>query len=154
MSQYKFHAEIREAPRGGAWVEIPSDVLEAFGTRGRVKVKASFDGYPYRGSIVPMGGVHVLGVKKATRAAIGKSVGDTVHVILEQDAEPREVDVPEELAKALEANPEASAFFDTLAYTYRKEYAEWIAGAKRAETREQRAQRAVEKLGLGEKLRQ
>ena len=154
MSQYTFQAEIKEAPRGGAWVEIPSNISEAFGTRGRVKVKACFDGYPYRGSVVPMGGVHVLGVKKAIRASIGKSVGDTVHVILEQDAEPREVDVPEELAKALRANPEASAFFDTLAYTYRKEYAEWIAGAKRAETRERRARRAVEKLGLGEKLRQ
>jgi hypothetical protein len=152
MGKYEFDTEIQEAPRGGAWVEIPLDVLAVFGTRGRVKVKASFDGYPYRGSIVPMGGVHVLGVQKAIREAIGKSIGVTVHVVLEQDEEPREVLVPEELALALEANPQARAVFEGLSYTHRKEYARWIAEAKRAETRERRARAAMEKLSRGEKL--
>lgn len=51
-----FDAELREGPRGGAFIEIPAAVLNALGGGGRIKVNASFDGHPYRGSIVSMGG--------------------------------------------------------------------------------------------------
>ena len=43
----------------------------------------------------------------------------------------------------------ASAAFDKLAFTHRKEYAEWIAEAKREETRERRAAKAIEMLRDG-----
>ncbi len=153
MSEFELDAEIREAPRGGAYVEIPSDALPLLGGTGRVKVKATFDGVPYRGSIVPMGGVHVLGLQKAIREAIGKSIGDTVHVTLEEDREPREVDIPAEFAAALDADPAVKAFFECLSYTHRREYAEWIATAKRIETRERRVQEAMELLRHGVKSR-
>ena len=97
-----------------------------------------------------MGGVHVLGITKAIRQAIGKSIGDRVQVVVDQDTEPRIVEVPEDLAAALQANPQAQAVFDNLAYSHRREYAQWIAEAKRPETRERRVKQAIEKLSRGE----
>ena len=75
--------------------------------------------------------------------------GDCVTVEVELDTEPREVEVPPELAEALEPEPELRAFFDGLSYTHRREYAEWVAEAKRVETRRRRAAKAVELLRDG-----
>ena len=125
---------------------MPLNVEEEFGTRGRVKVSATFDGEPYRGSIVPMGGSHVLGIRKAIREAIGKSIGDTVKVVLERDTEERVVEVPIELADAFKRNKQARRRYDGLSYTHRREYAEWVGGAKKPETRERRAQKTIEQL--------
>jgi hypothetical protein len=149
----EFEAEIRPARQNGAWVEVPFDIEDIYGTRGQVKVRATFDGEAYSGSIAPMGdGCHALGMTKALRAATGKDIGDTVRVTIERDATPRIVEVPPDLEAALAAHAEARAFFDGLAYTPKKEYAQWIAGAKRQETRERRLAQAIEKLGRGEKL--
>ena len=65
--KHEFDAVIEEARSGGAWVTIPFSVPDVFGTKGRVKVSATFDGHSYRGSIAPMGGAHVLGMSKAIR---------------------------------------------------------------------------------------
>jgi hypothetical protein len=145
-------ATIEEARGGGALVEIPFDVEEVYGARGRVKIRATFDGHPYRGSIAPMGGRHLLGITKAIREAIGKQPGDRVEVAVERDTEERTVEVPAELTAALAEHPEAQRAFDGLAYTYRKDYARWVGGAKRAETRARRLEKAIDKLSRGEKL--
>jgi hypothetical protein len=152
-ARYEFDAEIKEAIRGGAWVEVPADAVRQLGTRARVPVRASFDGAPYRGSVVPMGGTHVLGVTKAIRQRIDKSVGDTVHVTLERDEAPREVELPADLTEALAADPQAKAFFGTLSFTHRREYVEWIVEAKRPETRERRVREALEMLSRRQKTR-
>ena len=123
---WEFTAEIKSGHRGGALVEFPHDVESVFGTRGRVKVRASFDGHPYRGSLAPMGGKHVLGMLKTIRRALGKDVGDLVHVTIELDSEDRIVDVPRDLKEALRARPQLESRFGALAYTYRKEFARWI----------------------------
>lgn len=85
---YEFDATIRasEIGKGGAYAVFPYDVREEFG-KGRVKVRATFDGVSYDGSIVNMGMKHadgsicyVIGILKDIRVRIGKQVGDTVHV--------------------------------------------------------------------------
>lgn len=62
---YRFRAVLRKVPGlDGAYIEFPYDVREEFG-KGRVKVSASFDGFPYEGSLVRMGTPgHILGVRK------------------------------------------------------------------------------------------
>jgi hypothetical protein len=81
-SNVKSFISIIEKPDNGmdtAFITIPFDVEKAYGTKGQVKVKATFDGYPYRGVIANMGiGCHILGLRKDIRAAIGKTVGDKV----------------------------------------------------------------------------
>lgn len=144
---------ILEKPDDGmdtAYVSIPFDVKEIYGTNGQVKVKALFDGYPYRGVLANMGmGCHVILLRKDVRQAIKKQVGDPVKVILEKDTEERIVEVPEELQKALKKHPKAKAFFETLSYTNRKEYTVWIRDAKKEETRQKRLKDTLEKLLKG-----
>lgn len=88
---FEFDAEIRKVPDiDGAYIEIPFDVQTVFG-KGRVKVRAMFDGEPYDGSIVNMGVknpdgsiCHIIGIRKDIRAKIGKHPGDIVHVTIEE----------------------------------------------------------------------
>jgi uncharacterized protein YdeI (YjbR/CyaY-like superfamily) len=61
-------------------------------------------------------------------------------------------EIPDELAEALEENPEAAQFFASLAKTYRKQYIGWIATAKRPETRVRRTSEAIKLLSEGKKL--
>lgn len=148
---FEFRAVIRDAGGGGAYIEIPFDVEAAFG-RKRVKVRATFDGVPYRGSIVSMGGARpMLGILKAIRARIGKSLGDEVSVALAEDVETREVAIPEDLARAFEGAPEAAAFFAALSYTGRREYVLWIEAAKLSATRKARIGKAIDLLREGKR---
>ena len=84
---YEFEVGLKKVPDiDGAYVEFPYDVREEFG-RGRVKVRATFDGVPYDGSLVRMGTPgHIIGVRKDIRAAVRKQPGDTVHVTVRERA--------------------------------------------------------------------
>ncbi|HOG45858.1 MAG TPA: YdeI/OmpD-associated family protein [Anaerolineae bacterium] len=144
-----FTAIIQDAGRGGAYVTVPFDVEQVFGKK-RVKVKATLDGEPYRGSLAPMSGpCHILGVLKSIRQKIGKDVGDEVLVTVEEDSEPRVVQVPPDLKQALASSPEAEALFERLSYTHQREYVNWVEEARREQTRQERVARVVELLRQG-----
>ena len=144
-----FDAVIEAGSGGGAFVLVPFDVKEAFGS-GRPKVRALIDGHEYRGSIANMGRGHCLGIRKDVRAAIGKDVGDSVRIEVALDTAPRVVEVPDELRQALAGVPQAEARYDALSYTHRKEFASWVGEAKKQETRDRRAVKAVEMILAGE----
>jgi hypothetical protein len=112
----------------------------------RFPVIASVNGYTWRSTVTRMRGEFILGLNRAVRREAGVEAGDTVEVKLDLDTAPREVDVPEALANALAEDAHASAVFDELAYTHRKEYARWIDECKRDETRQRRVARALEML--------
>ena len=82
---YEFDAIIKKVDGiDGAYIEIPFDVKEEFG-KGRVKVRATFDGHPYDGSLVRMKTpFHIIGVRKDIRAAINKQAGDMIHVTIKE----------------------------------------------------------------------
>ena len=139
------------APNGGAFVEIPFDVEQAFG-RKRVPVRATIGGEPYRGSLVRMGTeCHILGIRMDIRAKIGRDVGDEVDVVLEEDTDERVVDVPDDLSTALAQHADAAALFERLSYSHRREYVQWITEAKRDATRMARIDRTVAMLKAGKK---
>jgi hypothetical protein len=132
------------------FVSIPFDVEEVYGRRGMVKVKATFDGHPYRGVLAKMGtGCHVIGLRKDIRAAINKKTGDKVVVTLELDTDERTIEIPDDLQKMFSHHKKAKTFYDTLSYTNRKEYVVWITSAKKIETREQRLGETIKKLNAG-----
>jgi len=142
----KFITEIKKREGlDGAYVEIPFDVETAFGAR-RVKVKATFDGVEYQGSIVRMNGVFLLGLTQAIRSKIGKRPGDLVNVEVEKDEHERTIEVPEDLLVQMQEAPNALAFFENLSYTHKKDYVLWITSAKKMETRMDRIQKVVEML--------
>lgn len=153
-NQHRFHAVIENAGGGGAYIRIPFDVQQVFGKK-RVKVKATLDGEPYRGSLVRMGtDYHMLPVLKEIRARIGKDFGDEIEVMVEEDTEPRQVEIPPDLRQALEGSPEALAFFNQISYTNQREYVRWIDDAKRDQTRLNRIAKTIEQLKQEQGARQ
>src|ERR1700722_12900841 len=99
MKKYKFKAKIEAGKGGGAFVFFPYDTGKEFGTRGKVPVRATFDGLPYRGSLIKYGHpLHMLGVLKAIREQTGKGLGDAMDVVVWKDEEERIVEVPAEFA--------------------------------------------------------
>ena len=137
---------------GGVFVVLPFSIPETYGTRGRVPVQATFDGYPYQGSVTPLGdGHHALLILKQIRRAIDKTVGDTVHVTLSREVTERKMEAPADLAERLATEPQAAAYFAKLAYTHQREYVRWLEGAKKPETRTRRLGEIVDMLAQGRK---
>lgn len=135
-----------------AYIEPPFDVKEVFGSK-RVKVKATFDGVEYRGSVVAMGGCYMLGLTQEIRNKIGKGFGDEVFVTLEKDVEERSVEVPEDFTSAMNCYEIAESTFKSLSFTAQKEYVNWIISAKRESTRSERIIKAVALLSEGKRLK-
>ena len=148
MARVTFEAELRPSGRGGGGhlVEVPAKVVAELGGKGRIPVNAWFDGVPYRGSIVKMGGMTMLGVTKAIMSEANVSTGDTLSVIVENDDAPREVEVPEDLAKALGRSKGTKTAWDKLPFTHKREYVEVIVEAKKPETRARQIDKAIEAL--------
>ena len=148
-----FKAVIEDAGGGGAYVRVPFDVEEAYGQK-RVKIKALINGEPYRGTLVRMGtGGHILGILKEIRTKIGKTFGDEVEVILEEDVEPRVVQVPPDFQAALDGDPAAKMAFERMSYTHQKEYVQSVLEAKQANTRQKRIEKNLLLLKKSKKAR-
>ena len=146
-----FTAVIQNAGGGGAFVEVPFDVEEVFGSK-KPKVRAMIEGVPYRGILTRMGGDHhILIILKGIREQTGKTFGDEIKITVEPDTEPRLVEIPKDLAKAFRQDKESKAFFDKLSYTHKKEYVTWINEAKKEETRQNRIGKTIAMLKQGKK---
>jgi hypothetical protein len=146
----KFKGVLTATPRGGGGtlIPIPKDVVARLGgLKGMPKIQAVIAGRPYRGSLMPMGdGTYCLGVLKSIQEAAGVKQGDTISVELALDTAPRTVELPNDLAKAIKGDKKATAAWDALSFTNKKEMAASIHGAKRPETRERRLAQALESL--------
>ncbi|MDO5522176.1 MAG: YdeI/OmpD-associated family protein, partial [bacterium] len=134
------------------YIEIPFDVEQEYGSK-RVKVKATFDGYPYRGSIVRMGlPCYIIGITKEVRTAIGKTFGEMISVTIEKDEEERVLELPSELEKAIQEDEIIKRFWESLSFSVKKKYCSSILSAKKEETRKKRLDTALEKLKNKEKM--
>jgi hypothetical protein len=149
MKKYRFKAKIRAGDGGGAFVLFPYDTEKEFATKGKVPVKATFNGVPYTGSLIKYGyPQHTLGMPKAIREQIGKGPGDNIDVVVWKDEDMRTVEVPVEFEKLMKKEG-LLPVFNALSYTHRKEYCRWITEAKKDETRLKRLEKAVEMLKNG-----
>jgi len=134
-----------------AALSAPFDVQEVFGTRGRVPVRGTINGFPFRSSLMPMGGCHRMVVNKAMREGAGVKAGDRVQIVLERDTEDRVVIMPATLKTHVSKDKKALANWEKLSYTHKKEIARWVTAAKREETREQRLEKTAIILKTGAK---
>lgn len=150
---YNFEAIIKKIPdKDATFIEIPFDVEKEFGAK-RVKVKAKFDGVDYRGSIVSMGqGCFMIGITKAIRKEIGKDAGDNIFVEVEKDEEVREIEMPIDFKSELDKNEKALKFYNSISYSAKRKYYQWITSAKKETTRQKRILEAVLKLESNIKL--
>ncbi len=132
------------------WFVVPVDARTLWG-EARPPVAGTINGHPFRGRLAVYGGQTVLGLTNAYRAELGIVQGDAIEVVMDRDDAPREVEVPPALQAVLDGDDVARAAYEKLSFTHRREYAQWIAEAKREETRDRRAGRALEMLRAGVK---
>jgi hypothetical protein len=145
----RFRTTLEQTGRTATGFRVPDSVVEALGSGRRPAVTVTINGYTYRNTVAVMGGEYWLGVSAEHRAAAGLSGGDEIDVELALDTAPREVDVPPDLAAALDAEPVARATFDALSYSNRSWHVLQVAGAKTDETRQRRIAKSVAILKAG-----
>ncbi|MHB1133538.1 MAG: YdeI/OmpD-associated family protein [Chloroflexota bacterium] len=152
MAGERFEAVLQMTDDGvGCFVEVPAAVVADLGGGKRPPVQATLNGYAYRTTIATYGGRSYLGVRREIRAAAALAPGDIIAVGLTLDEAPRRVELPEAFQQALAADLPAQAAFERLSYSHRKEYAQWVAEAKREETRRGRIAKALVMLKEGQR---
>jgi bacteriocin resistance YdeI/OmpD-like protein/uncharacterized protein DUF1905 len=129
--------------------EVPEDVVAGLGSGRRPAVTVRLKEHTYRSTVASMGGRFMVGVSAENRVAAGVAAGDEVEVELTLDTKPREVELPDDFAAALAAEPAAEAFFATMSYSDRRWHVLNVEGAKKPETRTRRVEKSVAMLKAG-----
>jgi len=101
--------------------------------------------------------MHVTSVKDLpSRAVLSRTVRQAAALNEQGVRAPRpqrtprpEPAVPDDLMAALKKNRDALVAFEEFAPSHRREYIEWITGAKREETRQKRLQTAIAQIAEG-----
>ena len=130
-----------------AYIEIPAEIEKKHSLKGRIKIKATFDGIPYRGSLVKMKTpCYMLIVVKEIRKQLNKNHGDTINVTIEIDTEKRKIDLPVFLINELKKDKTIEEKFYKLSYSHQKEYVNWLINAKKEETKQNRLYKLIEMI--------
>lgn len=145
----RFHAVIVGTGKTAAGIQVPGEVVEALGQGKRPPVRATINGYTYRSTIAVMRGEYWLGVSNEVRQNAGVEAGQEIDIELELDTEKRELEVQQDFADALDAEPEARRFFDSLSYSNKRRFTYSIDDAKTPETRQRRIEKFVGQLREG-----
>lgn len=131
-------------------IVVPVEVLEALGGKATKRVIATVRGQALRLGLLPLeGGGCYLMLNKNVCAAVGIRLGDELEIHIGPDPNPDHVDLPDELAEALAAWPEAEMAFSNYSGAHRRAMARLVAEAKQPETRIRRALKLTENLGRG-----
>jgi len=149
MGVIRFTTQPRAHGPAAAIVLDDAQVADVGEGAKRFPVVATVNGYTWRTSVARMGGEFVVGLNREVRHDAGVEAGQQVDVVLELDLAPRTAEVPDALAAALATDPRAKAAFERMSFTHRKEYARWIAEAKREETTRRRVVQALEMIKGG-----
>ncbi|HEY7736776.1 MAG TPA: YdeI/OmpD-associated family protein [Candidatus Limnocylindrales bacterium] len=145
----QFRTTILQGDKTATGIRIPDEIVEGLGAGKRPPIRVTIRGYTYRSTVAVMGGTYMVGVSAEHRAAAGVKGGDEVDVGIELDTAPREVDVPPELAAALDAAPAARRTFEALSNSNKGWHVLQVTGAKTDETRERRIAKSIEALREG-----
>ena len=153
MTTRRFTSTVGTSGRGRVFVPVPFDPDEVWGVKARHHVAGTVGGLRFRGVIEALGDDRGVVLGAAWRRDHGLAPGDDVEVVLSPEG-PQRADLAEDVAAALDAEPAAGAFFDSLAQFYRRAYLRWVDGAsRRPEVRAARIAELVELLAAGIKQR-
>jgi hypothetical protein len=141
----KFRATIEAAGVNAAGIHVPDEIVASLGSK-RAPVRVTLNGFTYRSSIATVSGRSMVGVSVDVRGKAGVKAGDVLDVEIELDTQPREVEVPPDLAAALDRQPGARPAFDALSYSRKRAIVEPLVAAKTAETRQRRIQKVLDEM--------
>ncbi len=133
----------QEPGKNPTGIVVPPEVIDTLGAGKRPPVQVTVNGYSYRTTIGVMGGRAMIPVSAAIRKATGLSAGDAIHVTVTVDTTPPSVDVPDDLAEAFTANPDAALFFAGLSNSLQRYHVDNINAAKAADTRQRRVEKTI-----------
>jgi hypothetical protein len=150
MKIVTFTTTVESRPRGGVAVQLPFDPSVAWGEKQRHYVTGTIQGRDVRGTITSVGGQHYLQLGPSWCRDRRVAAGNNVTVMLEPEG-PQLASLAIDISSALEAEPEARQFFESLAPFYRNGYIRWVEEAKRAETRAKRIAETLSALLAGKK---
>ena len=145
----RFKTTLQQEGKTATGFQVPVDVVEALGKGKRPPVRVTINGYTYRSTVAAYGDVFMLPLAAEHRGPAGVSAGDALEVDLELDTEPRVVDVPADLAAALDGAPDAKRAFEALSYSNKRRITLAVEGAKAAETRQRRIEKSIAELQGG-----
>jgi hypothetical protein len=145
----KFQATILLGGKTATGIRVPPEVVASLGSSKKPAVRVTINGYTYRSTVATVSGEFMVGVSAEVREKAGVAAGDEVEVEIELDTAPREVTVPPDVAEALDADPAARRFFDSLSYSNKRRVVLSIEEAKTPETRQRRNAKAVTNLHEG-----
>ncbi|MGI5500035.1 YdeI/OmpD-associated family protein [Lentzea sp. CA-135723] len=146
MTRHSFTSLVELNGKTATGLRVPAAVVEALGQGKKPRVSVTIGAHTYRSTVAVMGGDFMLPLSAANREAAGVAAGETVEVTLEPDLAERTVDVPDDLAAALDRHPGAKAAFAALSYSNQRQRAEAVAAAKQPETRARRIEKIVTEL--------
>jgi hypothetical protein len=139
----RFHTQIESHGKTATGIQVPDEVVTALGSGRRPPVRVTINGHTYRSTVAVMGGRFMVSVSADNRALAGVQGGDEVDVDIELDTEPREVAVPADFVQALDREPDLKRRFERLSNSHQLRYVLSIEGAKTAETRQRRIDKAL-----------
>lgn len=150
LKKFRVKLDGTDNPRSElACFDLPFDPREVWG-KARVPVKGTVNGFPFRSTVAIMCGRTFIVVNAKIREGAGVKSGDIVSVVMEPDAEPRVIEIPVEMKKALGAK--LTGALEKLAYTHQKEFVQWYSEAKKDETRQRRVEKMKEMLATGKTI--
>jgi hypothetical protein len=132
------------------FIPIPFNPNEVWGVKKRHHITGTVNGHGVRGSLGSDGKQYFLPLGAVWRRDNALEAGDTVDVRLSPEG-PQSESLSTDIADALDAEPQAKVFFESLATFYRNTYIKWIESAKRPETRIARIHEMIELLKAGKK---
>jgi hypothetical protein len=149
----RYAAVVTKDARRRVLVPVPFDPHEVWGTKRQHRVHGTVNGMGVRAVIEPLGDGHGILLGPAWRRGCGIGPGDHVEVVLAPEG-PQRDDLAPDVAAALAAEPDAGAFFDSLAQFHRHAYLRWIDATKRRpDVRAERIAETIELLKAGHKQR-
>lgn len=152
MANQRFRTTILSGDRGRVFINLPFDPAAVWGKQKRHYVKGTINDFPFASSLGVNDGQYFMPLSKEFRDQAGLFTGDTITVDMELDTAQSEP-IPDDLASALQYEPEAQTFFDGLTPFYRNTYIAWITEAKQPETRSARVTQTITLLKAGKKQR-
>jgi hypothetical protein len=152
MAAKRFTVTLERVGKTATMFRVPFDLEEAFGRR-RPPVLVTIRDHTWRTTPGVYDGVGHVVVNRSVKSATGVDAPERVRVTMALDTKPRTVEVPSDLATVFEEDAAAKSAFDALSFTHRREYVEWIAEAKRPDTRARRVAGTVERVKNGEVAR-
>lgn len=144
-----FTTSLIAATGNNAGIVVPDDVVFGFGRGKRVPVKVNVYGAPtFQSTVSSVSGQFLIAVDQETQKIIKHGIGDEVTVKLELDEEPPTVEVPEELAVLLSADPTVADAWNQLSYSKQRGFIDPINTARGEDSRQRRIEKVIKALRI------